>query len=446
MIKLKELIKEETKHSCDCGGDCCAIHENMVPGKVFTGHGFAFRKEELQNSQGEQTDFKKGDVVKDINPDCPHHGSEGEVKKVGKGTITFVVSNTGKNYQQGDELEKTVDQMVKLKESDLGLTYKKGKTVKVKHKKSGKELVIVDKPNVKREYEKIGYFAEGKVNEKISKEEWAEYPKYASKLKPYMQKLLKVRLKVRVIKQANHNPWIEIRVARFGKDIIPNDFRKKALKAIGGGRPRDMDNITYGNITAGSVSMKHDQWVKLLGNKVKSESVNEGKWSKIMTSVRKGSKSGPWSIVVYKGKKVLHQRLVKILQQIPAHYEEVKKKYPRAKIGIEDKYGERVYTESVKENLIYVDKDMEDGKFDEKNPQVHIVGYGVMSMKTIREKLFRVFKELSMRAKKGEIENVNSYLKGSGVVLALLKAYLEAKKQLKSSSMKRKITMYKRKR
>jgi hypothetical protein len=68
-----------------------------------------------------------------------------------------------------------------------------------------------------------------------------------------------------------------------------------------------------------------------------------------MRSVRKGSKSGPWSIVVYKNKKVKHQRLVKILQQIPAHYEDVKKKYPRDKIGIDDKYGERVYTESIDE-------------------------------------------------------------------------------------------------
>ena len=37
-----------------------------------------------------------------------------------------------------------------FKESDLGYTYKKGKTVKVKHKKSGKELVIVDKPDVRK--------------------------------------------------------------------------------------------------------------------------------------------------------------------------------------------------------------------------------------------------------------------------------------------------------
>ena len=50
-------------------------------------------------------------------------------------------------------------------ESDLGLTYKKGKTIKVTHEKSGKELIIIDKPNVRREYQKIGYFAEGKVNE-----------------------------------------------------------------------------------------------------------------------------------------------------------------------------------------------------------------------------------------------------------------------------------------
>jgi len=52
-----------------------------------------------------------------------------------------------------------------LKESDLGLTYKKGKTIKVTHKTSGKELIIIDKPSVRKEYEKIGYVAEGKITE-----------------------------------------------------------------------------------------------------------------------------------------------------------------------------------------------------------------------------------------------------------------------------------------
>jgi len=49
-------------------------------------------------------------------------------------------------------------------ESDLGLTYKRGKTIKVTHEKSGKELIIIDKPNVRKEYEKIGFYAES-VNE-----------------------------------------------------------------------------------------------------------------------------------------------------------------------------------------------------------------------------------------------------------------------------------------
>ena len=55
----------------------------------------------------------------------------------------------------------------KLKEGNpYGLTYKKGKTVTVTHKTSGKELVIIDKPNVRKEYEKIGYVAEGNITEK----------------------------------------------------------------------------------------------------------------------------------------------------------------------------------------------------------------------------------------------------------------------------------------
>ena len=60
------------------------------------------------------------------------------------------------------KLRNVIRQEIKsINESDLGLTYKKGKTVKVTHNKSGKEIVIIDKPNVRKEYEKIGFFAEG---------------------------------------------------------------------------------------------------------------------------------------------------------------------------------------------------------------------------------------------------------------------------------------------
>ena len=92
-------------------------------------------REELVNSQGEETDFKKGDLVKDINPDCPHHNSEGEVTKGGKKKITFKVTNNGPTYKEGDELEKTTDQMVKLNSDEI--TEAKERNYKEEYKKYG---------------------------------------------------------------------------------------------------------------------------------------------------------------------------------------------------------------------------------------------------------------------------------------------------------------------
>jgi len=72
--------------------------------------------------------------------------------------LTDFTRNVGKFYALMQSWVRGQNESVN--EYDLGLTYKKGKTVKVKHKKSGKELVIVDKPNVRKEYEKIGFYAE----------------------------------------------------------------------------------------------------------------------------------------------------------------------------------------------------------------------------------------------------------------------------------------------
>ena len=78
-------------------------------------------------SNPDQDRFKVGDIVKDVNPDCPHHGAEGVVTKVTKDSVTFIVNNKGRGaggpqragqpagvYEPGDELEKTKDQMRKL--------------------------------------------------------------------------------------------------------------------------------------------------------------------------------------------------------------------------------------------------------------------------------------------------------------------------------------------
>ena len=58
-----------------------------------------------------------GDIVKDINPTCPHNGAVGKVKSVNPKSVVFVVINKGKNYKPGDVLDKTHDQMKKLDES-----------------------------------------------------------------------------------------------------------------------------------------------------------------------------------------------------------------------------------------------------------------------------------------------------------------------------------------
>ena len=110
--------------------------------------------EKLYNSQGEGYTFGKGDIVKDINPDCPHHGAEGEVTKGGKVKITFKVTNNGKNYKEGDELEKTVDQMVKLKSDELneGIGSLQLKTFKIfiKGYKKPFRVAALDKRDAKK--------------------------------------------------------------------------------------------------------------------------------------------------------------------------------------------------------------------------------------------------------------------------------------------------------
>ena len=92
--------------------------------------------EEIIDWQGKydyEFKFKEGQLVKDINPDCPHIGSEGEVTKVTKDEVTYTVRNNGKTYKIGDELTKTKDQLIPLSINESGILYRAGV------KKYGKE-------------------------------------------------------------------------------------------------------------------------------------------------------------------------------------------------------------------------------------------------------------------------------------------------------------------
>jgi len=101
--------------------------------------------------------------------------------------------------------------------------------------------------------------------------------------------------------------------------------------------------------------------------------IGEGKgWAKLMKAVRSGSKSGPWSIVSIEGGKVVNQELVNVMDLIPAHYEDVKKRFPNAKMSIEDNEGMSVYNESV---INEAEKTIK-GNFGVKKVQTLIDKYG----------------------------------------------------------------------
>ena len=63
--------------------------------------------------------YGSGDIVKDVNPSCPHHGAMGKVKSVNPRSVVFVVMNKGKNFKPGMELEKSHDQMKKMNEGSM---------------------------------------------------------------------------------------------------------------------------------------------------------------------------------------------------------------------------------------------------------------------------------------------------------------------------------------
>ena len=73
-------------------------------------------KEMIRQELSEYT-YGSGDIVKDVNPTCPHYGAQGKVKSVNPKSVVFVVMNKGKNFKPGMELEKSHDQMKKIGES-----------------------------------------------------------------------------------------------------------------------------------------------------------------------------------------------------------------------------------------------------------------------------------------------------------------------------------------
>jgi len=58
--------------------------------------------------------YQVGDMVQNVNPTCPHHGSKGIVMSVEPDELTYSVTNSGDTFKPGMRLTKTLDQLAAL--------------------------------------------------------------------------------------------------------------------------------------------------------------------------------------------------------------------------------------------------------------------------------------------------------------------------------------------
>tara|TARA_B100001250_G_C19785462_1_gene783929 strand:+ start:82 stop:441 length:360 start_codon:yes stop_codon:yes gene_type:complete len=97
-------------------------------------------------------------------------------------------------------------------------------------------------------------------------------------------------------------------------------------------------------------------------------------------------------------------------------------------------------------NIYDMKKEMSEGKFDPKNPTVHMIGLGVYNLKllekVIKRDLGKVANDLG-----GELgaKNLNIHLYGKNIPLgSKIKGLWEIYQQMDSSQYKRAVTIYKR--
>ncbi len=133
------------------------------------------------------------------------------------------------------------------------------------------------------------------------------------------------------------------------------------------------DENTKKSNTSIEIEMKPDFLEKEL------ESINEAttSWSKMMKGVR-ASETGPWSLVAIENKKVVGQKIdIRVADMLPAHFEAMRKEYPKAKIHIEDGTGQVVWNESNVNEAIFSAKDFSKilvvYKVDQKAKELYVV-------------------------------------------------------------------------
>ena len=118
-------------------------------------------------------------------------------------------------------------------------------------------------------------------------------------------------------------------------------FRSKFI-----GNPSNLRGVfalPHGDTKKNYVSVALEFTIGDLEQKVDSLNEATTSWAKLMKGV-KSSETGPWSLVAIDNKRVVGQKIdIRTADIIPAHYEAMRKEFPKAKIHVEDGTGAVVW-------------------------------------------------------------------------------------------------------
>jgi len=136
MPSIIDLIKEISQEEVDAeveGAEAAmdAAKAKLKAAQASMKNTIKTSKEKIKAAKAQPIDeghadytFGVGDIVKNKNTSCPHHGSMGVVKKLMKlandmGVVAvYTVTNSGPTYKPGDVLTKTIDQLEPIQKPD----------------------------------------------------------------------------------------------------------------------------------------------------------------------------------------------------------------------------------------------------------------------------------------------------------------------------------------
>ena len=147
-------------------------------------------------------------------------------------------------------------------------------------------------------------------------------------------------------KKINEASKIDVKDIKVGSILNFNDGEQwKVTKFIGNpSNLRGVFALPHGDTKKNYVSVALEFTIGDLEQKVDSLNEATTSWAKLMKGV-KSSETGPWSLVAIDNKRVVGQKIdIRTADIIPAHYEAMRKEFPKAKIHVEDGTGAVVWT------------------------------------------------------------------------------------------------------